>query len=409
MLLSHTKKLRTDGVAAALQSGGACTLFAEAAGTADLPLPEFTRATKTALKKALPSFASQNNPLDVTGQAAVETDMFVDALSALAKDPGVGLVAFDAFPPRLPGETPWVGPGAVQGDRVAALDRRGVRVAVHEPARLHRGGQGVHEEVEAAAVPAGTSGVGQRDPRAAGVPGRSSARGAVVAAAREPGEGAAGAARGLGTGGRGDRRGAAGAVRRAPAEGGRRRDAGAGGRGRREDPRTGRGQGARARDPAQGATRRGAAGPARHRRGRGRGGGRAGGGAPRRREVAQGAGAGDGARPRGAGRRDRRRAVRRDDHDPARRRARRGRRGDVRGRAPDRQAGARRTWSPRRSAAASTPTNTIWAPSPRRSSRSPARPTTCATGITSLEANPLLVGPRGAVAVDALAEAKPPA
>jgi len=29
--------------------------------------------------------------------------------------------------------------------------------------------------------------------------------------------------------------------------------------------------------------------------------------------------------------------------------------------------------------------------------------------ITSLEANPMLVGPRGAVAVDALAEAKPPA
>jgi hypothetical protein len=29
--------------------------------------------------------------------------------------------------------------------------------------------------------------------------------------------------------------------------------------------------------------------------------------------------------------------------------------------------------------------------------------------IASLEANPLLVGPRGAIAVDALAEAKPPA
>jgi acyl-CoA synthetase (NDP forming) len=110
VLLSHTKRLRTDGVAAALQSGGACTLFAEAAGAADLPLPEYTRATKTALKRALPSYASQNNPLDVTGQAAVETDMFVDALSALASDPSVGLVAFDAFPPRLPGETPWSDP-----------------------------------------------------------------------------------------------------------------------------------------------------------------------------------------------------------------------------------------------------------------------------------------------------------
>jgi len=46
----------------------------------------------------------------VTGQAAVETDMFVGALTALATDPAIGLVAFDAFPPRLPGEIPWADP-----------------------------------------------------------------------------------------------------------------------------------------------------------------------------------------------------------------------------------------------------------------------------------------------------------
>ena len=84
------KKLRTDGVAAALQSGGACTLFAEAAGAQGLSLPEFSAGTKTKLKKALPHYASQNNPLDVTGQAAVETEMFCGALEALAHDPAVG-------------------------------------------------------------------------------------------------------------------------------------------------------------------------------------------------------------------------------------------------------------------------------------------------------------------------------
>jgi acetyl-CoA synthetase/acetyltransferase len=110
LLLSHVKKLRTPGVAAALQSGGACTLFAEAAGGIGLTLPEFASATKRKLKKALPHFASQNNPLDVTGQAAVETDMYCDALEALAEDPGVGLIAFDAFPPRIAGETPWADP-----------------------------------------------------------------------------------------------------------------------------------------------------------------------------------------------------------------------------------------------------------------------------------------------------------
>jgi acyl-CoA synthetase (NDP forming) len=107
VLLSHVKRLRTDGVAAALQSGGACTLFAEAAGGAGLRLPEFSTRTKGRLKKVLPSFASQNNPLDVTGQAAVETEMYEGALEALANDPAVGLIVFDAFPPRLADETPW--------------------------------------------------------------------------------------------------------------------------------------------------------------------------------------------------------------------------------------------------------------------------------------------------------------
>jgi acyl-CoA synthetase (NDP forming) len=110
LLLSKVKRLRTPGIAAALQSGGACTLFAEAAGAAGLDLPEFSAATKRTLRAVLPHYASQNNPLDVTGQAAVETDMYEGALEALANDPAVGLIAFDAFPPRLDGETPWADP-----------------------------------------------------------------------------------------------------------------------------------------------------------------------------------------------------------------------------------------------------------------------------------------------------------
>jgi acetate---CoA ligase (ADP-forming) len=110
VLLSQVRTLRAPGVAAALQSGGACTLFAEAAGAAGLSMPAFAPATRRALRRALPAFASQNNPLDVTGQAAVETSMFEGALEALASDPAIGLIAFDAFPPRLPGETPWADP-----------------------------------------------------------------------------------------------------------------------------------------------------------------------------------------------------------------------------------------------------------------------------------------------------------
>ncbi len=110
VLLSSHRVLRAPGVAGALQSGGACTLFAEAAADAGLELPEFAAATRRRLRTALPAFAGQNNPLDVTGQAAVETELYVAALEALAGDPSVGLVAFDAFPPRLESEGVWAEP-----------------------------------------------------------------------------------------------------------------------------------------------------------------------------------------------------------------------------------------------------------------------------------------------------------
>lgn len=110
VLLSHHRRLRTRGIAAAFQSGGACTLFAEAAGAAGLELPAFAPATRRRLRGALPDFAGENNPLDVTGQAAVETERYVAALEALAADPAIGLVGFDAFPPRLPGEEVWAEP-----------------------------------------------------------------------------------------------------------------------------------------------------------------------------------------------------------------------------------------------------------------------------------------------------------
>jgi acyl-CoA synthetase (NDP forming) len=110
VLLSYHRELRTDGVAAALQSGGACTLFAEAVDALGLMLPGFAPTTKRRLAKVLPHYASQNNPLDVTGQAAVEIDMYCDALEALANDPAIGLVAVDAFPPRLEDESAWAEP-----------------------------------------------------------------------------------------------------------------------------------------------------------------------------------------------------------------------------------------------------------------------------------------------------------
>jgi acyl-CoA synthetase (NDP forming) len=150
VLLSFHRKVRTGGVAAALQSGGACTLFAEAAGGAGLSLPEFSPETRKKLRKALPHFASQNNPLDVTGQAAVETDMYVGALEALAGDPSVGFVAFDAFPPRLESEGVWAEPVL---KRVRELERT-TKVAFASVAMSPLSyGKAARDFVEAAGIP----------------------------------------------------------------------------------------------------------------------------------------------------------------------------------------------------------------------------------------------------------------
>jgi acyl-CoA synthetase (NDP forming) len=150
VLLSHHRRLRANGVAAALQSGGACTLFAEAAGTAGLSLPEFAADTKRRLRKALPAFASQNNPLDVTGQAAVETEMYIGAIDALAGDPRVGFVAFDAFPPRLESEGGWAEPVL---NRVREL-QKATRVAFASVAMSPLSyGKAARDFVEAAGIP----------------------------------------------------------------------------------------------------------------------------------------------------------------------------------------------------------------------------------------------------------------
>ncbi len=150
VLFSHHRKLRTHGVAAALQSGGACTLFAEAAGAAGLTMPEFSAQTKRKLRRALPHFASQNNPLDVTGQAAVETDMYVAALQALAEDPAIGFVAFDAFPPRLESEGVWAEPVL---ERVRRL-QRSTKVAFASVAMSALSyGKAAKAFVEGAAIP----------------------------------------------------------------------------------------------------------------------------------------------------------------------------------------------------------------------------------------------------------------
>ncbi len=87
-------------LAAAMQSGGNCALFADALNDARVPLEKFSDATTAKLSAILPDFSEPRNPLDVTGQAIFDNEIYCGAIDVLAADPEVGMIAIDVAPSR---------------------------------------------------------------------------------------------------------------------------------------------------------------------------------------------------------------------------------------------------------------------------------------------------------------------
>jgi acyl-CoA synthetase (NDP forming) len=87
-------------LAAAMQSGGNCTLFADALNEVRVPLEKFSAATNAKLSEVLPEFSEPRNPLDVTGQAIFDNEIYCEAIDVLVADPEVGMVVIDVAPSR---------------------------------------------------------------------------------------------------------------------------------------------------------------------------------------------------------------------------------------------------------------------------------------------------------------------
>jgi acyl-CoA synthetase (NDP forming) len=81
------------GFAIASISGGACEVIADRAALSDLPMPAFAAATVEQLKTVMPAYGAAHNPLDVTGAAMLQPQIFAGAIAALAADPAIGVVA----------------------------------------------------------------------------------------------------------------------------------------------------------------------------------------------------------------------------------------------------------------------------------------------------------------------------
>ena len=100
LLLEKAPGRCSGKLAAAMQSGGNCTLFADALNDARVPLEKFSAATTSKLSEILPDFSEPRNPLDVTGQAIFDNEIYCEAIDALAADPEVGMIAIDVAPSR---------------------------------------------------------------------------------------------------------------------------------------------------------------------------------------------------------------------------------------------------------------------------------------------------------------------
>ena len=92
-LLARTGPLPPGGLGVVSISGGACDIIADQAELAGVALEPLAETTQARLSQVLASYGTMRNPLDITGAASENPQIFADALSALAGDPSVAILA----------------------------------------------------------------------------------------------------------------------------------------------------------------------------------------------------------------------------------------------------------------------------------------------------------------------------
>jgi acetate---CoA ligase (ADP-forming) len=84
-VITRTGVLQPRGLALVSISGGACEIVADRAQVLGVPLPALTDDTAGALRTALPSFGTPHNPLDITGGAVLQPDLFEQGLRIMGR------------------------------------------------------------------------------------------------------------------------------------------------------------------------------------------------------------------------------------------------------------------------------------------------------------------------------------
>ena len=84
-------------------SGGASEVIADRSEDEGIVLPPFAPDTIAALSEIVPSFATPQNPLDVTGYVVIDRTLTRRALTVVAEDPGIDFAIFNMDMPKVEG------------------------------------------------------------------------------------------------------------------------------------------------------------------------------------------------------------------------------------------------------------------------------------------------------------------
>ena len=93
LMLSTMKRMPEKATFAYMNlSGGETGICADVGSLNGIEYPDFTEETLKKLKEQLPSYASPNNPLDMTASLSYDADLYAGALRTVMDDPNIGMV-----------------------------------------------------------------------------------------------------------------------------------------------------------------------------------------------------------------------------------------------------------------------------------------------------------------------------
>ncbi|NEU30974.1 acetate--CoA ligase family protein [bacterium LRH843] len=93
VLLNNSENPTGNGVAMTTTSGGEAGMYADLGEELGIDFTEFGEQTKEKIKSILPEFGSLGNPLDTTGNAALDKSLYSACLNAIAEDENVNVIA----------------------------------------------------------------------------------------------------------------------------------------------------------------------------------------------------------------------------------------------------------------------------------------------------------------------------